>query len=160
GQKVEDGEIHFRLSHRGVSYVPIDELTELMLQHARHHASPFGRPGSFNGRVGPVDGYLMNYTAQTTGATLSILKCTAVPTEELVEEPVDKALRTGSRFRLALESSPLGTSAVFWVYNDVFDQFSTFQEFAHSLEFRVAARPMLPDMEISLSPGGVKAYGQ
>ncbi|MCA9059952.1 MAG: hypothetical protein KDA85_15705 [Planctomycetaceae bacterium] len=173
GQTVSGPELHFRVSQGRVSHIPLDELLERMQTQLRSRSAMVMRYGRTEGTVGPVEGYLLSYTAEGDGGSMlaavqngetsfriRVSRWALTNTSSLPEERVEDAVRPGSRFRQTMEASPLDSSVTFWVYEDSFDDFAALREYAHAQEFRVAARPLPEGTPIVGSPNGSTSTAQ
>jgi hypothetical protein len=172
-EKVEEGEVHFRVEHGMISHLPLEELLERLKSQVQSRRAAITRLSQYEGNVGPVKGYRMKYTVERDSMSpleslqygngvyrISVSKWTIVPEETLQAEPIDEALQPGSQFRQIVETAPPGSSATFWVYPDSFDAFPKLREVAHGLQLRVAARPLPAGTPIIGSPGGSRSSAQ
>ena len=166
-------ELHFRLRAGRISWVPIKHLLERLTRQASSRSGVLRRFGRYEGVCGPVGGYSMKYTVErhtpslleglggtSGGFQVSVSRWTVTPVETLRAEPIDEALRFGSRFRLVTEAAAPDTLMTVWLYPGDFAHFRRLREFGHGLGLRVAARPLPEDAEITGSPAGSRSSGQ
>ncbi len=173
GEKVEDGEIHFRIDNGRISHIPLTELLERLKSQIQARRSAVMKFSRYEGTVGPVEGYTMNYLVErdrlstmesveygTGGYRVSVSRWTITPDESLRSELVEDAVRPGSRFRQIIDVAAPGSAVTFWIYPDSFSTYPQLREIAHGLQLRVAARPLPPGTPIIGSPGGSKSTAQ
>ncbi len=171
--EVDGPEIHFRLAGGRVSVVPLDELLELVKEDIERRRSWLLRFRKHEGRVGPVDGYVLTYLVERTPVStleqlqtgrrivrVSVTRWELQPTDEVVEEDAQTALRPGSRFWTVLLLAPSDATLTFWVYPDSFGLFRKLQRAAQEHGFTVAARPLPFGVPIAGSPFGTRSLGQ
>ncbi|MFO0426539.1 MAG: hypothetical protein ACK526_08235 [Planctomyces sp.] len=172
-EKVEEGEVHFRIENGRVSHIPVDELLDRLKSQVQARRSAVTRLAQFEGTVGPVDGYRMTYTVERDSLTplqsmqygngtyrITVSKWTITPDPNFEGESVDEAVQSGSRFRNVIDITPPGSTATFWIYPNSFDAFPKLREVAHGLQLRVAARPLPEGTPIVGSPGGSRSSAQ
>lgn len=170
---VESEEVHFRIADNKVSLVPMQELIERLKLQAEQNKGILAKVPRNEGIVGPVEGYNMRYLLERQGLNpvdqaqfgpgvfkIQVSSFQIEPDKKLVEEPIDQALRPGSRFFKALKQSPRDATFTFWVYPDCFESFRRVQSVMHEAGLTVAARPMPNGMPITGSPGGSRSAGQ
>lgn len=172
-QSVAEQEIHFRLSGGRISHVPLDQLLERLKEQVVSRRSLVSKFNRYNGAVGPVQGFRMEYVIQRDALPplqalqygkspyrMSVSRWQIHPTNTLVAETVDDALRIGSRFRQILERTYPETAITIWLYPDDFKHFHRLRQFAHQLDLRVAARPLPDGFPITASPSGSRSSSQ
>jgi hypothetical protein len=172
-QEVSDKEVHFRLSRARLSIVPIAELLSETMRQIRRRSDSLMRFNRHTGRVGPIDGYAMNYAVERQSLSvleklrsgegyvrIEVTEATLEATDLLREMTVDEALRPGSEFSSQLHQVGPDTSLTFWVYPDSFEAFRTIQSVMHDLGFAVAARPIPEGTPIGVSPRGSRSNAQ
>lgn len=173
GEKVEEGEIHFRIEGGRISHIPLEELLERLKAQIQARRSSVVRFSRYEGSVGPVHGYNMTYLVErdrmntmesleygSTGFRVSVSRWVIKPDATLQSEPVVDAVRPGSRFRQIIDVAAPGSAVTFWIYPDSFTDFPPLREVAHGLQLRVAARPLPAGTPIIGSPGGSKSTAQ
>ncbi|MGH7128438.1 MAG: hypothetical protein ACREIV_07700, partial [Planctomycetaceae bacterium] len=114
-QVVEGQEIHFQVLGGRVAYVPVEELVSLVKAEILERRDWLLKARSYEGTVGPVQGYSMTFLVERKEATgidgirrgggfvtvgVSWWKIHPQPT--LIAETADEALRPSSRFVRAL----------------------------------------------------------
>ncbi len=172
GEAVADEELHFRLHGGRIAHVPLNGLLQRMTEQVMNRRSMVMRFHRYEGMVGPVGGFQMKYIVQRgplpplralqmgESAGISVARWSIIPADTLTAEPVDSALRIGSRFRQVLEATNPDTTITVWLYPDDFQYFSRLRELAHSLNLRVAARPLPEGTDIAGSPNGSRSTAQ
>jgi hypothetical protein len=170
---VESDEVHFRVSRNRISAIPLEELLERWKSQVLSRRSVMMRLNQFEGRVGPVNGYYLDYVVEKEGpSTLEALRNGETTTRvnmsrwtitvdpDAMEESIDEAVRPGSRFRQSIESIPPDSVITIWIYSDSFSSFPALREVAHGLQLRVAARPLPEGTPIVGSPNGSRSTAQ
>ncbi len=172
-ERVEEGELHFRVEGGRVSHVPLQELLERLKSQVQSRRSAVTRFTRYEGVVGPVNGYRMSYVVERDtmsqleslqygigGYRIAVSRWTVTPDVSLESELVEDAVRRGSRFRQLVETAPPDSAATFWIYPDSFAAYASLRDLAHGLQLRVAARPLPPGTPIIGSPGGSRSNAQ
>ncbi len=173
GKAVDSGEHHFRLNSGRISKIPLESLLDLLKAQLRSRQAVILRLHEFQGTVGPVSGYTMRYQVEKQGPSplqalqmgdnrlvLQVSRWELVAGDELYEESAAESLLPGSRFRSDLETLPPESAVTIWVYENSFADFPPLRELAHSLQLRVAARPLPEGTPIIGSPGGSRSSAQ
>jgi len=166
-------EEHFRLRHGRISYVPMERLVEAMKNDARSHLDRARRDGKAVGRVGPMNGYVMQYTlvsrsyemetsmGTATRGGVELKNFTLEPETEEHGFPVREALQPGSRFREIIASLDPGRATItIWTYPDSYADFRTIRDDLYEIGFTTAARPLPEDYPIGGSPQGSRSSSQ
>ena len=91
---------------------------------------------------------------------IMVSRWTILPAETLEAEPVDAALKLGSRFRQVIEAAEPNTVITIWLYPDDFPRFGDLRELGHRFNLRVAARPLPTGTPIAGSPSGSRSASQ
>lgn len=171
-EAVEEGELHFRVDKDRISHVPLEDLLDRLKTQVQSRRSAVTRFSRYEGAVGPVGGYRMSYVVERDMSPLdavqhgsgtfrvSVSRWTITADPSLEAEPVEIAVRPGSRFRQLVETAPPGSAVTFWIYPDSFTNFPALREVAHGLQLRVAARPLPEGTDIVGSPGGSRSSAQ
>jgi hypothetical protein len=173
-QLVTDKEWHFLLSENRVSYVPINELLLELKHEVMKRGSWLAKYREHHGKVGPVQGYTMNYvverqplsaldqlrTGGTGGFRVGVTKWEIGRSDDVSGEVQETALRPQSQFSRALTEIGTGSTVTFWVYPDSFELYRELQKYAHSLGYQVAGRPLPFGVPIAGSPAGTRSAGQ
>lgn len=172
-ETADDDQIHFRIANGQISYVPLTELIERLKVQFRSRQAEMMRFTRMDGAVGPVSGYNMKYSVEreSTSAlealqygsgswTVSVSGWTITPDASLDAEPVELAVRPGSRYRQQVELAAPGSTVTLWIYPDSFRHLPPLREIAHGLQLRVAARPLPDGTPIAGSPGGARSTAQ
>jgi hypothetical protein len=166
-------EEHFRLQTGRLVYVPLNELTEMLRDHARLKAQRLREVPQLTETIGPVQGFHLRYTmhrraVETPTPAGSVVRQIAelkhfilVPMSEDLGEPFDAALEPGSQFRQLVETMRPGSTVItVWTYPDSFDEFRQLKKWLFDRGFATAARPLPTDQPISGSPAGSRSAAQ
>lgn len=169
----DKGELHFRVSAGRISRVPLEELLERLKAQVLSRRTAVMRFNQFEGTVGPVQGYMMQYTVEREGPTpvealqygermtrVNVSRWQIDPDASLMDETVAEAARPGSRYRQTIETAVPDTVVTIWIYPDSFSVFPQLRELAHALQLRVAARPLPEGTPIVGSPTGSRSNAQ
>ncbi|MCA9035506.1 MAG: hypothetical protein KDA91_10255 [Planctomycetaceae bacterium] len=173
GKVADSSEIHFRVINNQISFLPVDELLDRLKSQLNSRMGVIARMPQYGGTVGPVHGYVMNYTVErhtgslpqgngwVGGTMLAVSGWTIEADDQRVpSESTETALRPGSQFRRMIESQPIDSAITLWVYPDSFQSFAALREVAHGLQLRVAARPLPAGTPISGSSKGSRSIVQ
>ncbi|MFH5804891.1 hypothetical protein [Alienimonas sp. DA493] len=181
GRRVVGDELHFRLvgdphDPKGglVRPVPIDALTDRLERDVQRHRDQIVAQGGYDGAVGPMAGYVMNYRIEREGDDVLTRVRTSSPgvvrfrlsgwtlanDGEDPSVPVDAALAEGSDFRFLLATAGPGATATFWVAPEAFAAYHALREEARAAGLFVAARPLPADVPITGSPNGSRSFAQ
>ncbi|MCA9049010.1 MAG: hypothetical protein KDA89_09805 [Planctomycetaceae bacterium] len=173
GESTADGELHFRLCEGHIAEVPLEALLERLKQQVAGRQSVVMRFHRYEGVVGPVGGFHMQYIVERESVSplqalqygqnayrISVSRWSILPADTLAAESVEEALRIGSRFRQVLEAAEPDTVITIWLYPNDFRYFRPLRELAHNLNLRVAARPLPQGTPIAGSPNGSRSTSQ
>ena len=173
GRIVTGKELHFRLAENRVAHVPVKELSEMLQADIERRKKIMLTQSSFQGRVGPRDGFSMSYILQRDSLSLAdemrlgpgTIRMTVTgwiihPESHLRAETTSEALQLGSEFRRALQTAGPSSTVTFWVYPDSFEIHRELKKLAHDSGFWVASRPLPSGVPISGSPQGAKSLAQ
>ena len=173
GESASDDQMHFRLYGGRIAHVPLEPLLDRLKTQVFARMDVVRRFHRYEGIVGPVGGFRMQYVVQRNSASqlqalqygqgvyrMSIAGWKILPAETLEAETVDAALRIGSRFRQILESTEPGTTITVWLYPDEFAEFRRIRELIHNLNLRVAGRPLPQGTPIAGGPNGNESVAQ
>jgi hypothetical protein len=173
GKTVTGKEVHFRLERQQVSVIPLERLLLRLREQIERRKDWLVKARQSEGEVGPIEGYTLRFVVQRdqlsaveelrygTGIyRISVAQWELQLNHDVVSEPVETALRPGSRFYQALLEADNDTTLTFWVYPDSFAAFRQLKAYCHEQNFLVAGRPMPPGMPIAGSPHGTRSSGQ
>uniref|UniRef100_A0A7C4LSN0 Uncharacterized protein n=1 Tax=Schlesneria paludicola TaxID=360056 RepID=A0A7C4LSN0_9PLAN len=173
GKTVTGKEVHFRLERQQVSVIPLERLLLRLREQIERRKDWLVKARQSEGEVGPIEGYTLRFVVQRdqlsaveelrygTGIyRISVAQWELQLHHDVVSEPVETALRPGSRFYQALLEADNDTTLTFWVYPDSFAAFRQLKAYCHEQNFLVAGRPMPPGMPIAGSPHGTRSSGQ
>jgi hypothetical protein len=159
-------ELHFQIQGGRVTYVPLDQMVEMLKRDFERKVSRLQDVNQSTETIGPVAGYRLRYTmariqvggrmgAQVTQFTL--LPVADLPGDTLAE------IRSGanSDFRQVLTATgPRNVTVTFWVYPDSFGVYRELKKDLYSMGFAVAGRPLPEGQHIGGSPDGTKSAAQ
>ena len=170
---VSGTEVHFRLINNKVSVVPVEVLVERLQAQIQRQRDFLLSREYYESKVGPVDGYQMEFTLERAKATpaeelnmggrlikMEVTGWQIRPTAGIVDETAEQALKSGSHFMQAIETAGANATLTFWVYPDSFDAHRALQDHAQAKGWRVAARPLPEGVPIAGSPKGSKSLAQ
>ena len=166
-------EMHFRLNHGRVSYVPFDELVDRMQRDAQSKVHKLHQHPRIIETIGPVSGYRLRYELGYTNDVvktrsgprlqqkIEMLKLELIPVENAMGESVTTALADGSQFLQYIKRTvPETTTVTVWVYPDSFDDFRRIKTTLFGMGYACAGRPLPEGLYISASPHGTKSVRQ
>lgn len=163
-------QLHFRISNNRVSQVPIHELLQAAMRHAKRHAESLLQNKSQVGTVGPIGGYLLQYKLEALPAAggqlgpgmvrIALTSFQLQPESDLRDESVEEALTRGSVFDIAVQTADPGSTFTLWVYPDSFPTYRKLQNRLHDANIIVAGRPLPLGVPIAGSPDGSASAGQ
>lgn len=168
----EGNEKHFRVLRKRVVEVPLEMLIERLKDQIERKRDFIIKSHGYQGQVGPVSGFTLKYLIEQQAGTAldglqygSAMRLVLAGWELDAEsdemgEPLQAALKPGSRFYDNLLQAKRGTMVTFWVYPDSFKEFAALQKIAHSNGFLVAGRPLPAGIPIAGSPEGSRSLGQ
>lgn len=170
---VSDDEEHFRLSGGRIARIPVAELLARLKSQVKSRSAIVRRFTRYEGTVGPIEGFLMSYVVERDDLSalqsvqlgvgsvrIVVTRWTITTADGLVAEPINDAVRPGSRFRRVVETLPPGSTVTLWTYPDSFEGFRAVREVAHGLQLRVAGRPLPEGTPIVGSPSGSRSRAQ
>ena len=166
-------EEHFRLKHGRITYVPLNELTEMLKTHAPAQVHRLTQVREISETLGPIQGFHLTYTMhrrniQTdsrvgpmTRQIAELKQFVLNPMNEEMGEPLAAAITPGSQFYQLVETFRPGASVVtVWTYPDSFEQFRQLKKWLYDRGFASAARPLPEGQPISGSPRGSRSAAQ
>lgn len=172
GRLVNGNEVHFQLLDNRIAFVPIQALSELVKDDMKRRKDFLFKQRRFQSRVGPVNGFSMEYLVQRQSSGLlsdsstgmiriSLTDWVLRPSSQVVAESFEEAITPGSRFREALVSEGSNATVTFWVYPDSFDIHGKLKQLVHDSGFWVASRPLPMNYPIAgSSTNGSKSIAQ
>ncbi len=166
-------ELHVMCRQGAITVIPWDRLVEALRQEARRSAERNSQREKFVNRLGPIEGFVMQYglisksgmvsngTMATTAKLIELDRFELEPTDDIIRESVAQALSPGGRLRAELSAYQAGqTTITAWVYPDSFREFRTMKEGLYRLGFLCAARPLPDHIRIGASPRGSSSSAQ
>lgn len=173
GRLVSGREVHFRMVGNRVSYVPVMQLAEQLQRDINRRKDAILSQSVYQGTVGPLDGYIMEYVLQRQTNSLldevrygratirmGVTGWAIRPVDGLVEETLEQAQQPRSRFQQALRREGATATITFWVYPDSFEIHKELKTLVHDSGFWVASRPLPEGVPIAGSPQGSKSLAQ
>lgn len=173
GKSVSDRETHFRLHNGKIAHLPIERLVDRMTEQIKSRQRIVMKFRRYEGVVGPLDGFIMKYVVQRQALSplqamqygqnsyrFSVSRWTIEPSDTYRGETVEQALKQGARFRQLVESAEPDSSVTIWLYPGDFENFAKLRELAHSMNLRVAARPLPEGTPVAGSPTGSQSTSQ
>ena len=173
GREVTGDELHFRLEAGRVSHVPVQRMLNDLKRHLRSQANLMFRQNRHTGRIGPVDGYYMQFVVERAkfsiiddlryGAgtvRIGLSEWRLQPSRTVIEESVQTALGGTSNFGIIVRGAERDSTMTFWVYPDSFPEFAELRHFVQEFGHTVAARPLPKGMPIAGSPQGTRSVAQ
>ncbi|MFO1008114.1 MAG: hypothetical protein U0929_19295 [Planctomycetaceae bacterium] len=170
---VNGTEVHFRLANNKVSVVPVEMLVERLQAQIQRQRDFLLSREYFEGAVGPIDGYKMEFTLERSKPTPSeelnmagrLIKMEVTGWQIRVEpgvidETAEQALAQGSNYLRTVESAGPIAALTFWVYPDSFEAHHKLQEYAQAHGWSIASRPLPDGVPIAGSPKGTKSLAQ
>ncbi len=170
---VSGTEVHLRLIKNKVSVVPVDLLVERLQAQIQRQRDFLLSREYFEGTVGPIDGYKMEFTLERAKPTPSeelnlagrLIKMEVTGWQirseaGMVEETAEQALNAGSNYLRTIESAGPIATLTFWVYPDSFEAHRLLLEHAQASGWSVASRPLPDGVPIAGSPKGSKSQAQ
>jgi hypothetical protein len=166
-------EVHFRLSAGRLTYVPWDELVEMLKQEAPRKVWKLKDVPRITETLGPERGFRMHYSLRRSSPVdpmsggrvarqgVELDRFVLVPVREGMGEPLSLALQDGSEFRNILgQYNPDRTTVTVWVYPDSFNEFRQLKASLFQDGYLAAGRPMPADQPIGGSPQGTRSAAQ
>lgn len=166
-------EEHFRLLNGRLTYVPLNELTELLKSDAARKVQKLSQANSITETIGPIQGFHLKYTLARREVTIDsrvgpmqrqvvdFQGFVLLPMSNDLGEPMDQALTDGSQFYQLVETFRPGSTVVtVWTYPDSFEQFRRLKRWLYDRGFSSAARPLPEGQPISGSPNGSRSAAQ
>lgn len=166
-------ELHFRLLHGRLVYIPWEELVAKLKADAPHNVWKLKESTSVTETLGPVGGFRMKYTLRRmqhvapVGGSLAVQQRVELdrfvlePIQEDLGVPLEQALQEGSEFlEMLRRADPDRTTITVWVYPDSFNQFRTLKAELFRRRFLAAGRPMPEGHPIGGSPDGSRSAAQ
>ncbi|HUG20563.1 MAG TPA: hypothetical protein VMM56_16365 [Planctomycetaceae bacterium] len=173
-EEVQSRELHFVVQQGKVAEVPIDALLEQVKDQIQRRKDWILRSNKHIGIAGPIRGFKMEYLVERQ--TLSTLDQLRVGTglirigltrytierdpDTLIEETIQQASGSTSRFLVSVRSAPADASCTFWVYPDSFSEYQKLKQLVHASGLRVSGRPLPDGIPIGGSPQGSRSAAQ
>ncbi len=162
---VHGNEIHFQLRDQRISYVPIEELIEVLKRDAPRRVNRLQEAAEVTETIGPIGGFRMRYTLARVpingGFSVHLAQFIMLPLVDELGETLDEIKRPESLFHGALgRANPRNTTVTLWVYPESFATYHAVRRELHTLGFAVAGRPLNAGMPIGGSPQGTKSAAE
>lgn len=162
-------EIHFRLQHGRVSFVPLDSMLQKVKGQAEARINELTKTPEISGQIGPELGFMMEYhlagerydRGDLRGVQVRFLGFTLYPTSSNLSESLEEALRPDAQFRARLSRmNPAKTTVSIWVYPESFDEYLKLKEWLRGQGYQIAAWPLENGTHISGGPTGLRTSAQ
>jgi hypothetical protein len=169
-QTVSGNELHIRLARGRAAVIPLDELLANFKSDAEANLWRLESRDRATVVIGPIDGFRLRYTLRrsgftsrngATGTIVQLERWKLLPESEELGEPVEEAVRAGSRLmRLVSKRSANSTTVTIWTYPDSFNEFRTLKKSLYDLGYATAGRPLPEGILIGGSPNGSQSAAQ
>lgn len=166
-------EMHLMIRGERISVIPWDRLVAMLKEEAQRAVSRSTRRDRIVEQLGPVEGFIMDYSLVSKRGLVSNGSSTAMAQmielekfeleagAEVVRESLEQALSDNGRLRIELAAYTAGeTTVTAWVYPDSFEIFRRLKERLFQEGFMSAARPIPDGMRIGASPRGSQSTAQ
>jgi len=166
-------EIHFRLYNGQLSYVPLDELVELMRSEWRVKAEKLHSANQTIETVGPIDNFRLQYQLALTTKSIQteygpvrqqqpeFIGFKLRPNRENIGRPMQEQLQPGSDFIKRVEQmDPAKTTVTVWVYPDSYSEFIQLKRWLFDRGYLTASWPLPFGQPISGGPTGYRSTAQ
>jgi hypothetical protein len=166
-------EVHFRLLHGRLAYVPLNELVDILSDRWKKKIWKLKESSEFVETIGPIHGFRMKYTIGKETHAVSrhgmvqqkeIVQVTGfhlIPIADDLGEPFEAALSEQSHFRQILSGyDSKQTTVTVWTYPESFQEFRRLKEELYRLGYLTAGRPLPDNYPIGGSPTGSRSAAQ
>ncbi len=165
GKTVNSDEVHFRLSEGRLTMIPYQQLMNELQRSLPEAASRMQHEPELVDTLGPIEGFRLRYVVQRHDTLqarfFQLAYVEFIPISNRLGEPVDDALKSGSKFRDELRLlSPDHYTITIWTYPDSFAEYRQVKDELYALGYQVAARPLPEGMPIGAAPSGSKSSAQ
>lgn len=165
GKTVDSKEAHFQLIRGRLAFVPYESLVDRLRSSLRASVTRMQDQSELVDTLGPIEGFRLRYVVQRSdtpgGSYYQVTYVEFIPLSSQLGEPVDEALRPGSKFRETLQMlSPRQYTITVWTYPDSFADFLKLKQEIYRLGYSVAARPLPEGLPIGASPQGTKSSAE
>jgi len=166
-------EIHFRIKQGKISYVPLDELIDLMRKEWKIKAEKLKTRDQTTEVVGPIANFHLQYelVAEINPITtelgtyserhVALKQFSLIPTPDQIGEPVETALGEDSQFSQRVAAlDPRRVTISIWTYPDSYPEFNRIKTFLRQQGFQTAVWPLNRGKLISGGPDGYRSAAQ
>lgn len=171
---VDSKEVHFQVQNNRVAHIPLEQLIEEVKRRARSEASRLVTQNEWTDSVGPAGGFQLRFVLRrydvpidmpgqnrATASYVRVEHWVLLPVSPHLGEPVEEALKPGSRFwDVVRRYSNQETVVTLWVYPESFGAYRQLRAALHAAGYACAARPLPSGVPISGSPRGSKSAAQ
>ena len=171
---VHGRELHFQLKDGELTFVPLNQLVEMLKQEFQENISRMGSRQELTGHIGPVDGFRLQYTMERIDTPMRVYEQTGnggsivrvrefqlQPVMGLRGETLEQALAKNSDFHQILaKENPGRTTVTIWTYPESFNEFRAIKKHLFQLGFATAGRPLPTGTPIAGSPNGTRSAAQ
>lgn len=173
--KIVNGhEIHFQLKNGELTFVPLNNLVEVLKREFQENVSRMSSRRELTGYIGPIEGFRLQYTMERIDTPMRVYEQTGQggsivrvrefqlqPIAGLRGERLEEALAESSEFHQVLSrENPGRTTITIWTYPDSFDEFRAIKKHLFGLGFATAGRPLPFGTPIAGSPNGTRSAAQ
>ncbi len=168
--KVATGkQIWVQLKDGHVAPIPVEEILELIKSDGSANAWRLKKDETFANRVGPVEGFRVNYRIRRqevdgglvgggTVMTATLVLWELFPVTSPMGEPLAEALLPGSELmQHLLAYPPGGVTVTVFMYPDGFAEYNTLRSKLLELGYSTAANALPEGHRIGFSPHGVRS---
>ncbi len=166
-------EMHLMVRNGQISVIPWERLVAMLKEEAQRAVSRSTRRDRIVAQLGPVEGFVMDYSlvskrglvsngsSTAMAHTIELEKFELEPSVDVIRETLDAALSDNGRLRIELAAYiPHETTVTAWVYPDSFETFRQLKERLFREGFMSAARPIPDGLRIGASPHGSQSTAQ
>jgi len=171
-ETVYGSEQHLRLLGGRLDYVPLNQFVERLKEDAARNAWRAQESEEMTQTLGPIDGFLMEYTLTLQEAPVmtpqgpavqrmvALDRFVLIPVEGHSRPLLKDQLQDGSELSERLRGLEPGTTMTVWTYPDSYSEFRELREWLSKRGFRAAARPLPEGELIAGSPRGSRSSAQ
>ncbi len=164
-------EIHFRIINGKISFVPLEELVEMMKSEWEYAAETLHDKSLTKKSVGPIRGFRLQYELESQVAqnvsygrsqrSVRFKKFVLLPTQNAAGETVDATLFRDSQFLTEVTRLiPAKTTVSIWTYPDSYSELNRVKKWLRENGFQIATWPLGEGKLISGGPNGFQTSAQ
>jgi hypothetical protein len=166
-------EVHFRLLHNELAYVPWEQMLDRMKADAPNHVAKLRDSPRVELSLPVIEGFGARYILRraevemqtrvgtATQSRIELERLYFVQAEPQLGETLERALQPNSQLRSRLAAyDPQRTTVTVWVYPDSFESFRQLKHELFKLGFLTAGRPLPENFPIGGSPDGSRSTAE